>query len=310
MSCERACRTAKIRGWDLAGLNIVKSIPVSRKYNEREDADPPSCGVGVIARDAEVALQTSNSCAIASQLGIVIPCYNESARLRVSEFEDFLDADRTQCTLIFVDDGSRDQTIDVLNRIRMGHEKRVVVLRQPENRGKAEAVRCGMNYALGQQLPFAGFWDADLATPLTAIASFVSLLTNQPKLDMILGARVKLLGHQIERKSSRHYAGRIFATAASTVLRLPVYDTQCGAKLFRCTPQMREVFEKPFLSRWIFDIEIIARYMSLMNSRDEAVRGIYEFPLDTWSDVDGSKLGPRDFARAAYDLVRIRGKYM
>jgi dolichyl-phosphate beta-glucosyltransferase len=50
--------------------------------------------------------------------------------------------------------------------------------------------------------------------------------------------------------------------------------------------------------------------MSLMNSRDEAVRGIYEFPLDTWSDVDGSKLGPRDFARAAYDLLRIRRKYM
>lgn len=143
-----------------------------------------------------------------------------------------------------------------------------------------------------------------------AIESFVSLLANNSRLDMILGARVRLLGRHIERKASRHYAGRVFATAASTVLRLPVYDTQCGAKLFRCSAPMREVFEKPFLSRWIFDIEIIARYISLMKSREEALLGIYEFPLDTWTDVEGSKLKPRDFARAAYDLLRIRRKYM
>jgi len=269
----------------------------------------PDCGDGTTASSVEEAYRNANSPATASKLGLVIPCYNESARLHVEEFEKFLRTDPMQCTLIFVDDGSRDQTIDVLERIRIRHEKRVVVLRQAVNRGKAEAVRYGMNYAFDQRLPFAGFWDADLATPLSAISSFVSLLANDPKLDMILGARVRLLGHQIARKASRHYAGRVFATAASTVLRLPVYDTQCGAKLFRCTPQMRAVFDKPFLSRWIFDIEIIARYLSLGGSREEAARGIYEFPLDTWTDVDGSKLGPHDFAKAAYELLRIRRKY-
>lgn len=69
------------------------------------------------------------------------------------------------------------------------------------------------------------------------------------------------------------------------------------------------MFKKPFLSRWIFDVEIIARYISLMKSPQEAARAIYEFPLETWTDVKGSKLGPRDFARAAYDLFRIRRKY-
>lgn len=276
---------------------------------ETQNAPRPAHGDGTTAPCAEGANRPLNSHATASKLGIVIPCYNESARLHVNEFERFLDADPMRCTLIFVDDGSRDQTLTVLERIRTGYEKRVVVLRQPVNRGKAEAVRYGMNYAFSQQLPFAGFWDADLATPLAAIASFVSLLANDPKLDMILGARVRLLGHQIDRKASRHYAGRVFATAASAALRLPVYDTQCGAKLFRCTPQMREVFEKPFLSRWIFDIEIIARYLALMASREEAVRGIYELPLDTWNDVNGSKLGPGDFAKAAYELLRIRWKY-
>ena len=288
----------------------MNSMLASETLKDMTGESRPDRGDGITASSVEEAYRSSSPHATASKLGIVIPCYNESARLRVDEFENFLRTDPMQCTLIFVDDGSRDQTIAVLESIRMGHEKRVVVLRQAVNRGKAEAVRCGMSYAFSQHLPFAGFWDADLATPLAAISSFVRLLANDPKLDMVIGARVRLLGHQIERKASRHYAGRVFATAASTVLRLPVYDTQCGAKLFRCTPQMRAVFEKPFLSRWIFDIEIIARYISLMGSREEAMRGIYEFPLDTWTDVNGSKLGPFDFAKAAYELLRIRWRYL
>ena len=230
-----------------------------------------------------------------AQSAIVVPCYNESSRLCVSEFENFLDFKQWTGVFIFVDDGSIDGTMAVLERIRQGHEDQVVILQQPVNRGKAEAVRRGINYAFDQQMPFAGFWDADLATPISAIAEFISLLARRPELDMVLGARVKLLGRHIEREAIRHYAGRVFATAASAVLRLPIYDTQCGAKLFRSSPQMRTVFESPFSSRWIFDVEIIARYISLMKSREEAARGIYELPLDTWNDVKGSKLRTLDF---------------
>jgi len=257
--------------------------------------------------DWEPALAPSRSVPV--QSAIVVPCYNESKRLRVDEFERFLDSDQQGCVLIFVDDGSRDQTAAVLEGIRKRNKDRVVVLQQPVNRGKAEAVRFGMNYAFDQHLPFAGFWDADLATPLAAIASFVDLLASRPELDMIFGARVRLLGRHVERRASRHYMGRAFATAASLVLRLPIYDTQCGAKLFRCTPEMRTVFAEPFLSRWIFDIEIIARYIAVMESPNEAARHIYELPLKSWVDVKGSKLGPHDFARAAYDLWRIGLKY-
>jgi dolichyl-phosphate beta-glucosyltransferase len=257
--------------------------------------------------DREPALPSSRSVPV--QSAIVVPCYNESRRLRVDEFERFLDSDPQGCVLIFVDDGSRDQTAEVLEGIRKRNKDRVVVLQQPVNRGKAEAVRSGMNYAFDQGFPFAGFWDADLATPLAALASFVDLLAIRPELDMIFGARVRLLGRHVERRASRHYMGRAFATAASLVLRLPIYDTQCGAKLFRRTPEMRTVFAEPFLSRWIFDIEIIARYISVMKSANEAARHIYELPLKFWVDVKGSKLGPHDFARAAYDLCRIGLKY-
>jgi dolichyl-phosphate beta-glucosyltransferase len=285
-----------------------QGVMINCAAREADNAPRPAQKAGVLP-EIDHESKVSGSPAVLAQSAIVVPCYNESARLRVREFENFLDSDAPNSVVIFVDDGSSDQTAAVLERVRKGREGRVVVLQLPVNRGKAEAVRYGMNYAFDQNLSFAGFWDADLATPLTAIAQFVDLLTRDAELDMVFGARVRLLGRRVERDARRHYIGRVFATAASLVLRLPIYDTQCGSKLFRCTPQMRTVFERPFLSRWIFDVEIIARYISLMKSPAEAAPHIYEFPLETWTDVKGSKLGPRDFVRAAYDLCQIGRKY-
>lgn len=240
---------------------------------------------------------------------IVVPCYNEAARLRTDEFDRFFDSGQTQTVLVFVDDGSRDHTRKLLDGIQARHPEQAAVLAFPANRGKAEAVRCGMNYAFERNFSYAGFWDADLATPLSAIAELATLLRQNPELDMVFGARVKLLGRHVERQASRHYIGRVFATAVSLVLRLPIYDTQCGAKVFRSTPEVRTIFQEPFLSRWIFDVEIIARYISAMRSPKAASPRIYEYPLHAWEDVAGSKLKPLDFCVAAYDLFRIRRAY-
>ena len=126
-----------------------------------------------------------------------------------------------------------------------------------------------------------------------------------------MGSRVKLLGRKIERRRSRHYLGRVFATAVSTILGLDVYDTQCGAKLFRVTPFIRALFQQPFLSRWIFDVEILARLIQARRGKNlpQADRVIYEFPLMEWRDIPGSKLGYRDFFRAAWELCRIHNHY-
>ena len=154
---------------------------------------------------------------------------------------------------------------------------------------------------------YTGFWDADLATPLYVIPDLLHHLASQPELAMVFGSRVRLLGHFIHRRPVRHYLGRCFATAVSIVLELPVYDTQCGAKLFRCTPQLHEVISTPFESRWIFDVEIIARFLVLQKENPAFGHyAIYEHPLPAWEDVTGSKVGPFDFLKAFYQLLRIR----
>jgi hypothetical protein len=128
---------------------------------------------------------------------------------------------------------------------------------------------------------------------------------------MIMGARVQLLGRRIERSTLRHYAGRLSATAISTVLGLRVYDTQCGAKLFR-SDAARDLFAEPFHTRWIFDAEIIARLIAGLGAQTHpAARDvIYEYPLHAWMDVRGSKVGPSDYLSAAVDLFRIYNRYV
>ena len=198
-----------------------------------------------------------------------------------------------------------------MRELGRGAAGRVAIVELPANLGKAEAVRAGVLRAFERQPAYVGFWDADLATPLPAILEFRSLLDAQRKLEMVFGARVVLLGRRIERWPLRHYLGRVAATAISLVLGLRVYDTQCGAKLFRATPSVRALFEEPFASRWLFDVEILARFIrSLRGDRDAAKDAIYEYPLAEWMDVAGSSLTPADYGRAAVDLLRIWRRYL
>jgi dolichyl-phosphate beta-glucosyltransferase len=242
----------------------------------------------------------------ASRAAIVVPCYNEGARLPARQFRDFLAT--AECDFIFVNDGSRDNTMEVLQSLRDTRPERATVLDEKVNRGKAEAVRRGICFALERGCDYVGFWDADLATPLSDIPEFLAVMAARPELDMIFGARVKLLGRHVERKAARHYLGRIFATFVSTMLRLPIYDTQCGAKMFRVNQYAAALFGKPFLSRWIFDVEIIARYLQQVGV-EAASKRIYEYPLQCWIDVAGSKLKPTDFLVAFRDVLRIRRAY-
>jgi glycosyltransferase involved in cell wall biosynthesis len=213
---------------------------------------------------------------------------------------------------LFVDDGSRDGTPGVLRELAQRDPARLAVLALPANRGKAEAVRAGMGEAFARGHHYAGYWDADLATPLAEIARFVAALEADPRRDVVFGARVQLLGRTIERSAARHYLGRVFATFASHALGLPIYDTQCGAKLFRATPGNAALFAEPFATGWCFDVELVARL--IRQRRGTALAppeaALFELPLESWRDVPGSKVRPRDFALALVELARIRRRYL
>ncbi len=241
---------------------------------------------------------------------IVVPCYNEAERLDSAAFLQFVHRS-PDSRFLFVDDGSHDATPAVLARLCAAAPDQLSWIRLDRNHGKAEAVRRGVLHAARAGATCIGYWDADLATPLTAISSFEAVLDARPEVLLVMGARVQLLGRRIRRQPARHYLGRMFATAASVTLGLPVYDTQCGAKLFRATPELIGVFEKPFLTKWIFDVEILARLVRL--ARGSRVRPaaevVYELPLVEWCDVYGSKVGATDFVTAFADLVRIRLRY-
>jgi glycosyltransferase involved in cell wall biosynthesis len=240
---------------------------------------------------------------------IIVPCYNEEKRLDLASFRGFKSSPHT-ITFLFVNDGSTDQTLQVLQSLSASDPAKFAVLSLTQNQGKAEAVRQGLLAAIVSHPDYVGFWDADLATPLDAIAEFIALAESRPELEMIMGSRVKLLGRHIERRPSRHYLGRFFATAASAVLGLAVYDTQCGAKLFRASSAIL-FFQQPFCSRWIFDVEIIARLIQERRGKEfpQPEQVIYEFPLMAWKDIPGSKLRYSDFVRAAWELLRIRNRY-
>jgi hypothetical protein len=158
-------------------------------------------------------------------------------------------------------------------------------------------------FELGAEL--SGYWDADLATPLRFIDEFATVLEN-PEVEMVLGSRVRLLGRRVQRNATRHYIGRGFATLVAMALRLPIYDTQCGAKLFRADDLFREVFAQPFELGWCFDVEIFTRLLQFERSgRIELTRQCVEYPLQEWVDAPGSKLTARHFPGIVRELGEL-----
>jgi dolichyl-phosphate beta-glucosyltransferase len=241
---------------------------------------------------------------------VVVPCFNEAKRLNPQAFGDFLE--RTpDVTLLFVDDGSTDDTPLVLEQLRQQNLRQVSTMRLTLNVGKAETVRQGFQAALERRPSMVGYWDADLATPLDAISRFREVLRARPELVLVMGSRVALMGRHIRRSAVRHFMGRVFATAASLIVDLPVYDTQCGAKLFRVTPATSALFNEPFHSRWFFDVEILARMVVASRHDGGALARniIYEYPLDEWHDVPGSRLRIMDYLTAGVDLAAICWRY-
>jgi dolichyl-phosphate beta-glucosyltransferase len=223
--------------------------------------------------------------------------------VRMDEFTCLLK--KTNLNILFVNDGSTDGTGPLLNEGCNRMHGRAWVLHLTANAGKAEAVRRGMLYAIHQGADITGYVDADLATPPSEVYRLLHWIERGRK-DVAMAARVQLLGRNIQRTRFRHYLGRCFATAASLVLKVPVYDTQCGAKMFRRTNALEAALSEPFLSRWAFDVELIGRLIiGTPDMNGVPLNRLVEMPLRSWREVGGSKLRCSAIIQMGVDLARI-----
>ena len=232
-------------------------------------------------------------------LSLVIPCYNESARLNIAPFLHALEQ-IPSLTLIFVDDGSTDATAETLAFLSR-ESPSIQTLYLPKNGGKAEAVRAGINWALSHtSCEAVGFWDADLATPLEELPRFITELERDPSRELVIGARWPHLGAHIDRTPLRSLSSKVMKLLIHWALGVNVYDTQCGAKLFR-RATAQELFSKPFISRWLFDVELLIR-LGPTRLKHHAI----EIPLSNWIDQPGSKLRSIELPHLLHDLLKIR----
>lgn len=236
---------------------------------------------------------------------LVIPCYNEEQRLPVKEIDHFL-KHSNGIDLLFVNDGSTDNTIKVLKQLKE-KSANVEILDLKKNRGKAEAVRTAMLKYKDSSYDYIGYFDADMASPLEEAQHFAEKTHEHGPL-LIMGSRVKLLGStEIARKRYRHYFGRVFATVVSWMLKLSVYDTQCGAKLIH-RKAVSTAFDEKFTSAWLFDVEILFRLKKSSIFQSHACP-IIEVPLKKWEDKGESKI-PLDYLfKIPFELFLISKRY-
>lgn len=236
---------------------------------------------------------------------IVIPCYNEQDRLKPKQFIEFAET-HPWIDLLFVNDGSSDDTLELL-RATCQNQSNLSVLNQESNAGKAEAVRLGVLAASAKQPHFIGFWDADLATPLDAIVRCESLMHRREDIRVVLGSRIPLMGHFVERDAQRQRMSIIFASMIRRFTPLRMNDTQCGAKLFRWCSDIESAFARPFSVNWIFDVELFLRLHSIW--KDTWNHHIYELPLESWTEIAGSKIRSKDCVLAIREFISLAWSY-
>lgn len=235
---------------------------------------------------------------------IVIPCFDEEKRLPIKEFTS--NYQKTELYFLFVNDGSLDLTKNVLESIMKGREDRILVLNLQKNQGKGEAVRCGILAALDwQNFSIIGYLDSDLATPLNDVPKIVNHFNSN--VVFVFGSRVQRIGVKINRKWYRHIIGRVFATIASNMLGVNVYDTQCGAKFFQ-TSIVKPLFTEKFITKWIFDLEIFFRFINIY--RNQNINLIAkEIPLENWEDKTGSKIKLRHLIKIPFEMLKLSRLY-
>jgi len=235
---------------------------------------------------------------------VVVPCFNESSRfnpeywLKMDTFESI--------DWLFVDDGSTDRTREIIeDYLHSSSTGRSFMLSLDKNVGKGDAIREGWIRSGMKGYDSLGFIDADGAfnkTDLEQVLDAYSTHVEDGDFKAIWTSRVALAGRSIERKSSRHYIGRIVATALGWGGHQIPYDTQCGLKIFKTDNNFESVIQRSFETRWLFEMEILIKYRQVTGTPLK----VWEVPLDFWNDVPGSKITRKESFRILGELLKIK----
>jgi len=240
-------------------------------------------------------------------VGLVVPCYNEEKRLNVKAYLSSL-SKNVKLTILFVNDGSSDNTLNILQKISKAEPERAMYLSLDRNKGKAEAVRQGICHLLKMDtFEIIGYWDADLAVPLIEVNDFIRVFQTYPDVQAVIGSRVHLAGRAIEHVNLRHYFGRVFATIISLTFGFKIYDTQCGAKLFY-SKILEPVVKEIFCSNWIFDVELLIR-LSRIDFLRRKENWLYEYPVHEWKNVSDTKRTFLAYIESFFDYFKLVRKY-
>lgn len=243
-------------------------------------------------------------------ISLIVPLFNESVRWNPDYWQQLVGIEGIDW--LFVNDGSTDQTRQLVEEFTRNFGGSVLHL--GSNLGKGNAVRAGMNHAISRGSSNVGFLDGDgafaLRDVLAITESFLGLTSTKdaPRqqgvrddVESVWASRVALAGHDIVRRTSRHYLGRMIATLISTNLPNVPYDTQCGFKIFRVSENLQTCLEVPFKTKWFFDVEILQRWIRFTGEP----MNVQEIPLLRWFDVPGSKIGVQAAGRVGREIAFI-----
>lgn len=239
-------------------------------------------------------------------VGVVIPCYNEEKRLLGEDFRKFVHKNLGY-HLCFVNDGSKDRTLEVLQDLIKGKEDYISIYNCEKNGGKAEAVRLGMLHLAKQsQFDYVGFLDADLSTNFEDFNDLTEAISNS-KYKLVFGSRISRMGADITKESARAIISKTINFIIRKTLSMEINDTQCGAKIM--TKEIVEkTFQEKFITKWLFDVEIFMRMKKIYGLK-ETKGMILEKPLNRWIHADGSKLSMRDSVKIVGQLGQIAVHY-
>ncbi len=239
-------------------------------------------------------------------IGVVIPCYNEEKRLLSKEFRDFAHKNLGY-HLCFVNDGSKDNTLAVLQELIKGKEDYISIYDCEKNGGKAEAVRLGMLHLAKQtQFDYIGFLDADLSTNFDDFQDLTDTISNS-KYKLVFGSRISRMGADITKESARKIISQTINFIIRKTLGMEINDTQCGAKIMT-KEVIEKTFQEKFITKWLFDVEIFMRMKKVYGSK-ETQEFILEKPLNRWIHADGSKLSFKDSIKIIGQIGQIAIRY-